>query len=293
MKRVGLKLLFVLLLMAEGMLMQAQDHQSIVVESIVLDSVSHTPLCYVNIGIANKNIGTISGVDGKFSLSLPDSLANETVTFSMIGYSTKLLSVSELQNENRNILLSPSVIELRPAEVTAKKLKAKKIGKSSGVGVTFAVGVLEAGGEIGAVMKMPGKKKSFLKDFNFKITGNKPDSAVFRLNLYYVEKDRFTNILNDNIYFTLHKGVTGDICVDLSPYQIVVDRDILASIEFLEIYAPEVEFDEDDPNRYFYGDINIAGGFVGPKSYMRPTSQGVWEKVPLSISPCFWMTVLQ
>ena len=293
MKRIGLEILLAFLLMSVTVSMQAQDHPSIVVESIVLNSVSNTPLSYVNIGIANKNIGTVSGVDGKFSLSLPDSLANEKITISMIGYESKLLSVSELQNGNGSILLSPSAIELHPAEVIAKKLKAKKIGKSSGVGVTFAVGVLEAGGEIGAVMKMPGKKKSFLKDFNFKITGNKPDSVVFRLNLYYVEKDCFTNILNDNIYFTLHKGVTGDICVDLSPYQIVVDRDILASIEFLEIYAPEVEFDEDDPNRYFYGDINIAGGFVGPKSYMRPTSQGVWEKVPLSISPCFWMTVLQ
>jgi len=292
MKRVGLKLLFAFLLMSGSVLMQAQDHPSIVVESFVPDSVSHAPLCYVNIGIANKNIGTVSGLDGKFSFLVPDSLANEKVTFSMIGYSTKLLSVSELQNGNGSILLSSSVIELRPAEVIAKKFKAKKIGKSSGVGVTFAVGVLEAGGEIGAVMKMPGKKESFLKDFNFKITDNKPDSAVFRLNLYYVEKDGFVNILKDNIYFTLHKETIGDISIDLSPYQIVVDRDILASIEFLEIYAPEVEFDEDDPNRYFYGDIDIAGSFVGPKSYMRQTSQGVWEKVPMSISPCFWMTVL-
>ena len=293
MKQIGLKLLLVLLLMASRVTVQAQDRPSIVVESFVLDSVSNAPLGYVNIGIANKNIGTVSGVDGKFSLALPDSLANEQITFSMIGYSTKLLSVSELQNGNRIVLLSPSVIELRPAEIAAKKLKAKKIGKSSGAGVVFSVGVLDAGGEIGAVMKMPSKKESFLKDFNFKITGNNPDSVVFRLNLYSVEKDGFINILNDNIYFTLHKGVTGNIRVDLSPYQIVVDGDILVSIEFLEIFAPEVEFDEDDPSRYFYGDINIAGSFVGPKSYMRQTSQGEWEKVPMSISPCFWMTILQ
>ena len=293
MKRVGLKLLFAFLLMAGTVSIQAQDHQPITVESVVLDSVSHTPLCYVNIGIANKNIGTVSDVDGKFSLSLPDSLANEQITFSMIGYSNKLLSVNELQKGSGNIFLSPSVIELHPVEIVSKKLKSKKIGKSSGVGVTFAVGVLDAGGEIGAVMKIPNKKKSFLKDFNFRITANGTDSAVFRLNLYYVEKDGFTNILNDNIYFTLQKGVTGDICVDLSPYQIVVDRDILVSIEFLEIHAEKIEFVENDDNRNFHGDIYIAGGFVGPKSYMRPTSQGVWEKVPLSVSPCFWMTVLR
>ncbi len=291
MKRI--KLYIMLLLTMEAVMVQAQDHPSIVVESIVLDSASHTPLSYVNIGIANKNIGTVSGVDGKFSLAVPDSLAQERIMFSMIGYSNKSLIVSELQNENGKVFLSPTVIELNAVEITAAKMKAKKVGKSSGVGVYFSVGVLDFGGELATVIKMPKRKKSFLKDFNFKVTSNNPDSALFRVNLYYFENDVFKNILDENIYFKLYKGTTGDICVDLSPYNIVVDRDVLVSIEFLEIYAPEVEFDEDDPNRYFYGDINFAGGFVGPKSYMRPTSQGEWEKVPLSVAPCFWMTILQ
>lgn len=267
----------------------AQSKPSVVIESVVLDSVSKNPLCYVNIGITDKNIGTVSNLDGIFSLEVPDSLADEKITFSMIGYSNRELSISEINNDSV-VFLSPSVIELKPAEITSKKLKERKTGNTFGNGVAIAVNAIDAGGEIGTVIKMPNNKKSYLKDFNFNISANNPDSAVFRLNLYYIENETFINIVDDNIYFTLHNGTTGDISIDLSQYQIVVDRDIFTSIELLEIHVSDVQFEENDPDRFFYDRINVSASLIGTKTYIRQTSQGKWNKK--SFSPCFWMTIL-
>ena len=73
------------------------------------------------------------------------------------------------------------------------------------------------------------------------------------------------------------------------PYQIVVDKDIFVSIELLVIYAPDIKFDKNDINRFFYDRINVSAKQMG-SSYMRNTSHGQWSKV--SGSPCFWLTVL-
>ena len=88
----------------------AQNTTPIVIESYIVDSISNTPLSYVNIGITNKNIGTVSGFDGKFSITLPDTLSNENITFSMIGYSNKVLGVKELQNSNDTISYPPKLL---------------------------------------------------------------------------------------------------------------------------------------------------------------------------------------
>jgi hypothetical protein len=45
-------------------------------------SEANSPLQYVNIGIKNKNIGTISDEKGDFSITIDNTRINELLTFS-------------------------------------------------------------------------------------------------------------------------------------------------------------------------------------------------------------------
>jgi hypothetical protein len=55
-----------------------------------------SPVEYVNIGIVNKNIGTISNNNGEFVLAIPAEFENDSVRFSMVGYVPLTLSVADL-----------------------------------------------------------------------------------------------------------------------------------------------------------------------------------------------------
>ena len=56
----------------------------------VLDAATKEPLPYVNIGLINKNIGTVSDDYGYFELGVNAQLnAQDTLLFSMIGFESK------------------------------------------------------------------------------------------------------------------------------------------------------------------------------------------------------------
>ena len=56
----------------------------------VLDAATKEPLPYVNIGLINKNIGTVSDDYGYFELGVNAQLnAQDTLLFSMIGFELK------------------------------------------------------------------------------------------------------------------------------------------------------------------------------------------------------------
>jgi len=64
--------------------------QEKIIKGVIKDAESKFFLQYANIGISNKNIGTVSNFDGKFSLKLNESInENDLVTFSYVGYQTK------------------------------------------------------------------------------------------------------------------------------------------------------------------------------------------------------------
>ena len=75
----------------------------------IKDSKNNSNLDYVNIGISNKNTGTISDVKGNFNLKLNDKVTpNDTIVFSHIGYETKRIVVSQLKSDHNKVILNPS-----------------------------------------------------------------------------------------------------------------------------------------------------------------------------------------
>lgn len=68
--------------------------QEKIINGEVKDATEKTLLQYVNIGIANKNVGTVSSNKGKFSLKIDEKLnQKDTISFSYIGYKTKKIKV--------------------------------------------------------------------------------------------------------------------------------------------------------------------------------------------------------
>ncbi|MCA1919890.1 MAG: carboxypeptidase-like regulatory domain-containing protein, partial [Flavobacterium piscis] len=98
----------------------------------IKDSQSNSILEYVNIGIANKNTGTVSNSKGIFNLRLNDKVtANDTIVFSHVGYKSKKIIVNQLKQENNLILLEPSDNMLKEVVIKFKQPKTKQFGRSS------------------------------------------------------------------------------------------------------------------------------------------------------------------
>ena len=55
----------------------------------IIDSVSKEPLAYVNIGIVDYNLGTVSDENGKFELIIKTSDQDLLIRYSYIGYTSK------------------------------------------------------------------------------------------------------------------------------------------------------------------------------------------------------------
>lgn len=70
----------------------------------LLDAESGYPVSYANIGIGKLGIGTVSNMDGEWTLWIPSSATGEKVTISCLGYTTQNEYVSNLlENKVRKI----------------------------------------------------------------------------------------------------------------------------------------------------------------------------------------------
>jgi hypothetical protein len=285
MKRI---ILFLTIILA--FLFQLRAQRNIIVEGLIYDSLTNEPIVYVNIGILGENIGTVSNELGEFKFSIPEKDINYNLTFSRIGYFTKHIRIKEFfNNEKVKIVLSPKITELQEVTINAKGTKLKTSGnKTKARSVVLGINSGSLGRELGTVIHLP-DRESFLKDLNFNITVNNPDSAKFRINIYRFNGEIDTNVLLENIFFTLKGNQVGVYKVDLSKYNIVLTNDIFLSVETVAVFAKKNKLEtKNDP---FFDRINISGTITGSKSFVRNISLGKWEKIK-AFSPGYWITYI-
>jgi hypothetical protein len=263
------------------------------IQGIIVDTSKDSSIIdFVSIGIIGKNVGTISDATGVFKLSIPDQNFNDSITFSKIGYYPKLFKSGDLiKNKNIRIMLVPKITELEEVIVRSKGLKTKIRGNITRV--SWAVAPINAtalGGEFGTVIQLP-KEQVFVKDFNFHITANYPDSAKFRLNIYAYDLQIGENLLKENIYFTIPGKYIGDFKVDLTKYNLSFINDIFISVEPIAIYSKGPN--QSKTNDKFYDRINISIALKGDGAFSRDISLGIWKKLKGSFAPGFWITYKQ
>ncbi|WP_396637863.1 alpha/beta fold hydrolase [Maribacter sp. R77961] len=212
--------------------------KELIISGLVQDSKTKIKLPYVNIGILNKEIGTVSDREGSFDFHLTESNAKDTIRISMIGYKPKILVVDNLLNKKGEIEvnLEEEISELNEVVVTARKWKKKTLGnktKSTFIGHIFYYEQL--GKEMGIKMNV-GRKPTFVDDFNFHISYNRFSAkSFFRLNMYKIVNGKPSeNILKNNIIISVEPKQTGMISTNLKEYDIVLTEDVIVTLEWVD-----------------------------------------------------------
>jgi pimeloyl-ACP methyl ester carboxylesterase len=212
--------------------------KELTLSGIIQDSKTRTKLDYANIGILNKEIGTVSNKNGLFEFKLFESNKNDTLRISMIGYKPKTLLVNNLLNKKKKIYinLDEEISELDEVVITAKNWKRKVLGnktKSTFIGHVFYYKQL--GKEMGIRMNI-GRRPKIVESFNFHISYNRFSAkAIFRLNIYKIEKGRpMENIMKNNILIHVDPKQTGIISTDLRDYDIVLSEDVITTLEWVD-----------------------------------------------------------
>lgn len=113
------KLLFLIILFLGFSELSAQ------IQGVVVDSETGDPLPYINVYYEGKGVGTITDVDGKYSI--PYHQGWNELTFSMVGYSTQVIKVSASTKRLNVKMKSDLVLE----EVVVKPKKEKYSRKNN------------------------------------------------------------------------------------------------------------------------------------------------------------------
>lgn len=241
------------------------------ISGVIINEKSKLPIEYVNIGIARKNIGTVSDLNGKYSLSLDSQFDNDTLLFSSIGYLPFSIKIADLKKGgNRNVFLKEKVYEIKEVTVTPRIFTPRTLGITTHF-KKFCAGFKEnlLGYELGILMNV--KKSAVIKTVKINIAACSYDSIFYRLNIYKViGKMNFENILTNPVYINLSKDkVKEEIQIDLQDQHIVVDGDFLVTLEHVK----------DLGSGYLYFCASLMD-----RTFYRETSQGEWKTVPVGIS---------
>ena len=245
-------------------------HAQVTLSGTVLDSKTAGPVDYVNIGLVNKAQGTVSDMDGTFELRVIQASKSDTVRISRIGYRPMVYTLGELESAlSRSPIISLDEERTALDEVVISQKEAMK----NRIGFTYFTEDLVAywnnrralGGEHASkILVRKGPLK--LEDLSFQVIRNISDSLLVRVNVYEIDKGLpGRNITRENILYTL-KEKSGQVIIDLSPYDIVVDDHFIVSLEMLKVYGDKVG-------------MTIAAYNDGYRSYSRLISQDRWRRM--------------
>tara|TARA_R110002049_G_scaffold234457_1_gene407683 strand:- start:2085 stop:2912 length:828 start_codon:yes stop_codon:yes gene_type:complete len=239
-------------------------------DGIIKNAQTNEPVPYVNIGILNRDKGTVSNEKGEFSLEIPTEFINDTIKVSSIGYETKIFIATEFiktLKENKTISLLERVIELNEVVVSNKKLKEKVIGnKTKSKMMRGGFRNAELGNELGIKIKIK-KSPTYISKFHANVTSNTGEKMKFRLNFYSIEKGLpKEKIINQNIIFSIDSK-EGEFTLDLSKYNLVVEEDFYLTMELIE----------NEGNKE--SEVFFSAGLLGNATVTRLTSQAEWKKL--------------
>jgi hypothetical protein len=242
----------------------------ILIKGKIIDEKTRESLAFVNVGIRNKNTGTVSAKDGNFQLLINPDLRADSLTVSMAGYQTRVIRLSGLLSGSKpvTILLKERSVELKEVVITSKAIKTVTKGNTTTTNfVNVGLPLKFLGSETGIRVHL-GRKPVLLKSFSFNISENRLDTADFRLNIYSMRNGApFENILHQNILIPVGKQ-TGKYTLNLNAYKLVLDGDVLISLEWIA----------GSSSGRGNGAIFLSAGFLNSATWHRLTSQAEWKK---------------
>lgn len=254
-----------------------------VVKCSVVNGRSKAALAFVNVGVVGKDIGTVTDENGNCTLALSDSVYNDTLKFSMLGYKPAAFRVSDFvqrANKNKLVELQPTTYALTEVKIKPRKYKTKILGNQTES--TYINGGFKSnklGCEAGVLVNVKEGSTAYVKSFSASVTKNKYDTLFFRLNVYSLKDGMpFENILPHNIILRSTKK-SGIVYADLSSYNIVLEEDAVVTLEWIKELGGTSDL---------YFSCSLLNGPV----FYRQASQGKWQKES-RIGLGFWITVEQ
>jgi hypothetical protein len=100
----------------------AQESELITISGVVKDKKNHHEIEYVNVFAGGTNQGTVTNMDGIFTIKIRNA---QTLEFSRIGYESARISIESLKQANNVIYLRPKTLVL--SEVVVSPIDAAKI----------------------------------------------------------------------------------------------------------------------------------------------------------------------
>ena len=244
--------------------------KTFLIKGKVVDMEKNEALPYVNIGINNKNVGTVTQRDGSFRLDIDSAFISDSLTISMAGYQGQTLNISLLIKQSKPIIipLKERYSELKEVVITKKTLPIKILGNTTtSKFISVGLPLKFLGSEVGVKIQL-GKHPVILKKFSFNVSDTRLDTAVFRMNIYNFKNGTpFENILQKNVLITVGKR-TGRYTINLTEYKMEMKGEILLSLEWIE----------GSSSASTNGAIFLSAGFLNSNTWHRITSQGVWKK---------------
>lgn len=245
----------------------------------VVDASTGDPIPFVNIGVLNRAIGTVSNEEGDFLLEFrPDRVqSGDVLRISSLGYEPKEVPLSRLQQstEHFTFRLRPVPIDLNEVVVSTSELfeVEEELGYPDliGRGIGYWKDSVALGGELGSRIRID-KGMRRLNALFFHILDNPSDSVWLRVNIYETDaKSRKPganlNTSGQNILYTLKKGELLT-AIDLKPFEIWAKDDFIVSLELLGVFGTDR-----------VGLSLPAGAYTGGDSYRRYASQDSWEHI--------------
>lgn len=113
-----------------AMVCVAMAQSTISIKGTVVDAANGQPLPYCNCFLKSSNVGTATGMDGRFDIKTrPDNLP-DSLTIQYIGYERRTLAVGKKGKDLGKIQLKPRNTELKDVVVSAKPINWNKVLKS-------------------------------------------------------------------------------------------------------------------------------------------------------------------
>ena len=264
------------------------SHGQSTLEGRLLSLSDQQPLIYANVGLVACNLGTVTDVEGRFVLTIPDSLRGKEIRFSQYGFEpySMVVSAAFFQQAEGGLLIymTEHVQDQEEMTVRAPELKQKELGRKSENG-TITVGFLsyQLGSEMGSVIDV--KRRSYVEDFNFGVYATGYDTLVFRINFFACDKKGVPtdSLLTKSVVFGWNPSMNGMVSIDLKEEYITLKQDALLSLEIVG-----GEFSNGEIGKR---SVQFAAKLMGG-TYARQTSQSAWEEVPV-VTPAFYITVQQ
>lgn len=116
-KEKGVFLLLALFFFQGSFLFAQQNLDVIEFNGVVKDSANNRPVSEVHIHVLNSDMGSLTNVNGEFSIKIPVGKSEPVLRFSKVGYLNSEISLSENHPDNLEVILSPRVQKLEKVAI--------------------------------------------------------------------------------------------------------------------------------------------------------------------------------